>query len=475
MLDKIFKNSIYVFIFIVSTIILGCSSTKNINMLIHMMPIQEEYLKKEILSKYEAQNNCKINVINYANTDSLSYILQNLDSIDLVKVPYERTLELSKKELIYSLAEISNKKIMDKINNEYFLLKLTHYKNKPYYIPRKFETRVMVYLKSKVKEAHLHWTKYKVEIDSILREMNNYGIPNKYELEINPEEWDYYDVLIAGYYWKKTDSLGRGKVAHRGKRYSGTVQRLIDRAFQFGATNQEISSLSGSAINKVFAWEAIYSHLGIYNKKMHTEKWSGSGVWKGFKNDGVYLSFMTQLDCFFIHGTYNGTIKSYAQDPEDVAFATIPRAVCFALDNDGVYTSSNSKAISTGGWWWGIPKSSVHANLGLDLALFITNANSQVKGCESFGMIPVRKDVLSNIGLLFGKGWVSNLYDISFKQLVENRYSRIPSIENYDILVKTYLDAWYRISIDGDGMEDGRPNIKKIDEILENEFRNKLF
>ncbi len=439
------------------------------------MPAQEEFFKKEILSKYEKDNNCKVNVYSYPTPDSLVSYLNKLDSIDLVKVPFEKTAELTNKGLVYKLPDITDAEHIKNIEDNYFLLKLTSADGRPVYIPRKFETRVMIYLKSKVNEALEGWLTYKNEINTLLKTMNGYGLPAEYQMEKDLEKWDYYDILICGYYWMKTDSLGNGKIAHRGKNYAGTAQRIMDRAFQFGALRDEITTLSGDPIVQSFLWETVYSQTGIYNKKMWEDKWSGSGVWKGFAEGDAYLSFMTQLDCFYIHGTYDGMLKNFAPDPEDLGFTTIPTAVSFELDENGNYKSKGSKAISTGGWWWGIPKSSSQPSRGLELAEFITNSDNQVKGCESFGMIPVRKDILSNIALLFGKDWISDLYDVSFKQIVENRYSRVPSSDKFAEIVKIYIDALYRLSVDGEGMDGKVPSKQKIDEILENEFRNKLF
>jgi len=63
------------------------------------------------------------------------------------------------------------------LNQQYFLMQLTTIDGQLYYYPRKFETRILVYLKSKVKDAVFSWGIMREEIDSVLKLHNGYGLP----------------------------------------------------------------------------------------------------------------------------------------------------------------------------------------------------------------------------------------------------------------------------------------------------------
>ena len=55
-------------------------------------------------------------------------------------------------------------------------------------------------------------------------------------------------------------------------------------------------------------------------------------------------------------------------------------------------------------------------------------------------MIPVRKDILSDMSMMFGGGWISHIYEVSFKQLVHNGYTVLPGTSNFSEVNRLYLD-----------------------------------
>ena len=87
-------------------------------------------------------------------------------------------------------------------------------------------------------------------------------MPKSYNLESDVNKWDYYDVLVASYYWTNTQYYGEktARTAHRSMKYSGTVLGLIDRALQLGADQQDIHDMYrfSEAIIDLFHWEAIF-------------------------------------------------------------------------------------------------------------------------------------------------------------------------------------------------------------------------
>ena len=136
---------------------------------------------------------------------------------------------------------------------------------------------------------------------------------------------------------------------------------------------------------------------------------------------------MTQLDCFFIHGTGQDGLDGYLKDPADMGVATMPQGCSATLDKDGTVEREGCKAVTTGGWWWGIPCDSPDPRLSYRLARYITSTKSQLKDCSRFGMIPVRKDILSDMSMLFGEGWITEIYETSFKQLMNNGSAVLPA------------------------------------------------
>ena len=232
--------------------------------------------------------------------------------------------------------------------------------------------------------------------------------------------------------------------------------------------------MKGDAVVDALYWEALYTSAGIYNEKMWTERWSGSDIWRKFASEDLFLSFMTQLDCFFLHGTGSDNLDGYFPHPDDMGVATMPSACPAQLDANGM-PRYGSKAVSTGGWWWGIPADAPDPALGFKLASFITGTTAQIQECSRFGMIPVRKDILSDMSMMFGGGWIANIYDVSFRQLMENGYTILPGSGNFNEIGRLYLDCIDEIVVKRHWATEGvLPQREYIREVIASSYQPKI-
>jgi ABC-type glycerol-3-phosphate transport system substrate-binding protein len=181
-------------------------------------------------------------------------------------------------------------------------------------------------------------------------------------------------------------------------------------------------------------------------------------MYDAIKDGKVFLTIFQQIDCFLVHGwEENPEMRGYLKDPGDMGIATTPTAVSFALNKDGSYKKVGSKKISTGGWWWGIPKTSPDKPLAYKLARFITSRENQAVECSKFGMIPVRKDILNNLSDAFELGWVGEIFRVSTAQIDLNQFSTVPLVKEYSEIGKNYIEAWYEMCVDKYGKADSGP------------------
>ena len=104
------------------------------------------------------------------------------------------------------------------------------------------------------------------------------------------------------------------------------------------------------------------------------------------------------------------------------------------------------------------------------LACWITNTDNQMDGCSSYGMVPVRKDMLGDISLMFGGGWITNVFNTAFAQLVENRYTTTPLTPKYGEVGKNYIEAWYDICVGQSCVTNGRLSREMVKNILETKY-----
>ena len=253
---------------LVTVALLGCnrkSTVPEMTILIRMMPAQEKYFTEVIIPEFEKHYNCKIKVATFGDMWDIESTLKlekgsRNPTISLVKTPFEMTRVLVGKGYIMPLTDVIDSLQLEQDIAEYhpLALGLGNINERPYYLPRKLETRVMFYLKSKVEDAVSKFESFKKEINTALKKENGYGLPAGYTLEADPNQWDYYDIFVAGYIWSRTPYFGvkMPRVAFRGAKYEGTALGLIDNSIQLGATSENILQLVSDPVLRMFQWQA---------------------------------------------------------------------------------------------------------------------------------------------------------------------------------------------------------------------------
>jgi ABC-type glycerol-3-phosphate transport system substrate-binding protein len=240
-----------------------------------------------------------------------------------------------------------------------------------------------------------------------------------------------------------------GRIAHRGARYSGTALDLVDRSLQLGATRDDILKLTADKTVGTYVWERALIKNSIYNPGMWQDPWKGANLYTAIKDGKVFLTQIQQIDAFLIHGWKDDpSMPTHLPDENDLGLALVPKAVSFELDSAGKPVYEGTRSISTGGWWWGIPKTAPDAKLAYDFARFITSRQVQAKECSRFGMVPVRKDILNNLPQVFEQGWVGDIFKTSVDQIGANELTTVPLVKSYAEVSQNLIDAWYGLCVE---------------------------
>ncbi len=450
---------------------------RNMVLVIRMMGIQDRWFRENIIPAFEKKYNAKITVVSFDKFWDLEVMLKlerdsKTHKIGLVKTPLEMTRPL--REYMIPYDDILDKSTLRKLKSQYTsqALRLGIIDGKLYYLPRKLETRMMVYLKSKVSDAVNGWKDLKPAINNALKKDNGYGLPAGYKLEADPNQWDYYDLFVAAYYWANTSYNGikMPRMAHRGKKYEGTVVGLVDRIFQMGGTDTDVLKMSSTPVIDMFVWESVYVKNGLYNPGMWQDPWSGGGIWNAMKDGKVFLAMMHQIDSFFIHGGSNPQMQGYLVNPDDMGLAVMPEGLSFELDKRGIPLRKGTRKAGTTGWWWGIPKTSPNPELSSELAQWITNYNNHLAECKTFGMMPVRKDISSSLKKVFPFDWMADVFNTSIKQIKLNGSTTAPLLKEYSGIGRIYLDAWYSIVAGKDYGKGGKIERAYIEQKIEKTY-----
>ncbi len=434
-----------------------------LTILIKMIPEQEKWFQNNVLITFTKRSGTTVMIKRFERYAELDSLLANDSTIDVVKVPMERAESFRDKGYIEPISSVASPAEVNSIRSEFLLPPLAVSEKMLYFVPRKLETRIVVYRISKVKEAVEKYQKYKPELDRLLKKFRGNGLPPNFILESDPSSWDYFDVLMAGFVWMNENSMDKtGKVGHRGKNYSGTFLRLIDRAFQFGAIRGEIAYLNSKPVVEALLWEGLYSKIGIYNSKMYRDNWTGSDLWKGFGDNSIYLSFLTQLDCFFLIGTGENGLNGYVSSADDIDFAVMPAAVSLS----GEEFMLANRNITTGGWFWGISDKSTKKSAAFELIKHITSDDNQKNEFEAFGVLSARKSLLvENRDEMYLKRWRNRMLQTSIKQLNLNRFTFVPTLSDMERLQNAYYRVLYKLCVDNNdiyGIENALGSINRL-------------
>jgi ABC-type glycerol-3-phosphate transport system substrate-binding protein len=444
-----------------------------------MMPAQQRFFEEEFVAKFNQEHHCKISVATFTDQWDIERFLKldqgkKTPEIGLVKTPFEVTRELVYKGFMQPLTSVvdSARVMMDLAEYHPLGSGLGYVDGTPYYIPRKLETRVLFYRKSMVADAVAKFDKHKKRINEELRKQNGFGLPKNYTLKSDPAQWNLYDLYVVGSIWANEEYNGikMPRIAHRGARYEGTALDLVDRALQLGATNKDILTL-GDKTAEALLWENVFIRNGIYNQGMWQDPWRGANLYNGIKDGKVFLSFLQQIDCFNVHGWPDDPgMPSYLPDMNDMGLSQIPQAVSFELTPQGEPVFEGTRSISTGGWWWGIPKTSPNAKLAYEFARYVTSKASQAAECSKFGMIPIRKDVLLNLPDVFSQGWVGDIFKTSVDQVTVNALTTVPLVKGYPQVAQNLIDAWYGLCVEYDKKKSGDMTLPVMKDKLAKEY-----
>jgi ABC-type glycerol-3-phosphate transport system substrate-binding protein len=310
------------------------------------------------------------------------------------------------------------------------------------------ETHLLFYLESKVQDALDGWQGYRAEIDAMLREANGYGLPAGYDLEQEPREWDFYDIAVLAYFWANHSYQGLTipRLAHRGKRYHGTVNELITRIFQLGGDREDVLSMETDAVGDMFGWESFFIKNHLYHSGMWEQAWSGGDIWNAISSGEIFMCVFHQIDFFFVHGGSDPTMTGYLADPSDMGVAIMPKGVSLELTSDGRPQRVAGHYSNLSGWWWGVPVTSPDPELSYRLARFITSRENQIEECSRFGMFPVRVDVVDDLAEAFHEEWKRTVFRTTQMQF-ESGTEEPPRLDEWSQIGKNYLDAWYDLCV----------------------------
>ena len=463
---------------VISIILLTSAVAKKQRMLVHMIPRQYDYFVNKIVEPFALKEGVKIEVINTPEMDEIPWVLKmNPDRFTLVKIPFTYARMLVDSGYIKSLDSFLPSEELTKFKKEYLLTFFGRKNRKQYLLPRKFETRILVHRMAPVEEARKQLKYYKDSLNIVLKEMNGFGIPPNFVLEQDPDLWNDYDIFVLGWIWARLEFEDgvKPRIGFRSKNYSGTALRVIDRVLQMGGDSISIMSMNTPEVADAFFWEAALSYTGVLNKDMVEGEWDGKRIWQAFRDDGLFLSYLTQLDAFSIIGADKDSTDKYIDSTEDLAFNLMPSGASLSINEKGIRERIGTHSVNTGGWWWGIPSASKSFEFGYKLYKHITKTKIVENESLKFGMIPIKTELVNSKKLLLNSGVRSKILQASYRQLKQNGNNLIPAHRSFAAISELYLQAWNDI-VKGKNWsmsKGGAPNYDYIESVIRKKYAAK--
>ncbi len=448
---------------VVALMAVGCAPTAKVNVLMRLRPDQENLYRTKFIKPFEKKHHCIVQLKTYTDPLSLPELLTSgSDTIDLVNPPTSMTRSLVGKNLIAPFDEILPQKDVSELRHEFFLMDLASIRGQAYFMPRYLETPVLIYLKSRVTEAVQFWEIRQNEINRTLAKYNGKGLPRNYVLEKDPAQWDNFDLFVIGYYWsqKEVQGLRHGRIALGSIGSPEASQSLMDKCFQGGATQEGILRMSDDAVVDMFQWQAVLAKEGVLNPDLLKHRWTESDIRQGFQSGEIFLAEATEMEAFLIHGTGTPEMPGYLSDPEDMGVALMPKGTSLLINPKGDALREGRRSVGTRGWWWGVTRQARDKGLAYKLAHYLSATDKQIEECSAFGMVPARQDLLGELGLMFGGGWSSDLIQVASQQLVENRFTVPPLVEEFPDIARNYSNAYQELCLPGNSQKTGFEDIQ---------------
>ncbi len=448
---------------LVAALITGCAAPSRIKVVMPLRPDQVAIYKTRIIKPFEKSHKCIVDLEPYPDPGKLASLLTSGDTVDLVSPPLSMTRTLVARNLITSIDQLAQPKDITELRKEYFLMDMGAVGGKNYFLPRYVETPVLIYLKSRVNEAVLYWEIRRDEINRALIKYNGKGLPRAYALEKDPSQWDWFDLFVVGYFWSTKEIQGqkRGRVALGPLGSPITPQSLMDNAYQSGAGAEALLSMNDPAVFDMFQWQSVLAREGVLNPGLVKGRWTEEQVREGFRSGELFLSAATQLEAFLIHGTGTPEMPGFLANPEDMGVALMPKGNSLSLDVRGEVLREGRRSVGTRSYWWGVTRQARNPALAFELAHYLSNTQNQIIESAAFGMIPVRQDLLGELGLMFGGGWTSDVFQTASQQLVENRLTVAPLVEEFADMSQNYLSAYEDICLPGGNQKTRFEDIQK--------------
>jgi len=430
----------------------------------HLDAIQAAWFQTNVLDDFNAETNTDVEVIRVDEEEQLQTTTAKYGKdVLLVGLPATQIGAAVTKRLVQPFSEVvSGARIAsDFADLDAQTLAIGRYAETQYFVPWMSRLDIAVYRVSKVRDAVLHWSMLRPEIEAALQAVNGHGLPAGYQLEASPDQWDQFDLFVAGYYWANRVYGGkppRARIAHRTGDEIDGQQDIVSGLYRQGLTDAALGSFAAPAAVDYFQWEALFRQAGVYPEEMWgSEPFDDEAMTEGLQSGDVFFASIDSLEAFTLHGGSHKAAVPHIADPGDLEFTSLPRGASLELDAKSNPVRVGKSFSFREDWVWALPAASAKPRLAYDLTRFLWRPEIHARQCEALGVLPQHPQVLADRVSLFRLEWMGHLFEAGLSQASEPVPPQLISKGSGSV----YAQLWAKIA----GGEV-RPVASQIAEIL---------
>jgi hypothetical protein len=300
-----------------------------------------------------------------------------------------------------------------------------------WFLPKRALVDVAVFLRPAVEEAYLHWQVDRAAIESALKEANGIGLPADYALEKSPDEWDTFDLFVAGWHWSHhpaawaeqakvldhTPALTAPRVGYPCGDNEDASDEFLNALYRHGATDETFMKTDAPHLLDTLQWRALFRKHGIVPAGCEGDGLDTFAINTLFHDRKLAWAPIDQADSLWLHGGARRDAPEGMPGASDLGWATLPRGVSVELDPHRVPVRSGKSFSFEEVHLWAVPVHSPEPAIAFEVARFLNQRGLQQRETEAQGMLPIRNDLRQDYPILFRLDWMQRMLDASFRQI----------------------------------------------------------
>ena len=432
---------------------------QHVRILIRSTPARAQWLKTYALSEFAADHDLQVDVQVVATWHEMLAALRaekaNPGNLALVGLDDDYADDVQAEGLVRAVADVAQPDELKAMAEEYLphALHQSQIKGRQWFVPKRSEIDVTVYLAPAVEDAFLNWERDRAAIQSALAEANGVGLPEGYTLEKAPDAWDTYDLFVAAWYWAhhpapwSSSPAPAPRIAFRCGGGEDAVVDLLATFRSFGMKTEELGQTSSPGILRALQWHALFRRHHLLTAACETPA--------GLDEDALNLMMrnrllawapMDQEDSVWLHGGARRDAEPGMQQARDLAWAPQPFAASLEQKaGQPAFTGSGFSFVDM--QLWMIPVRAAQPRVSLALARWLSSRDVQRREAEAQGMLPIRKDLNDQASTVFRLDWLQDILLASFQQL-DQASGDLPGTVITQHFDKLYSDLYAKVILE---------------------------